>query len=127
MEDKIKAIERLGLDVPTPQRQAKRFLKSLDPTKHKDMISSLKNQALQNQDTTSPVDLTSMCGLATCWSSKSYSYKSDIPASVVVFNATDKDDNRKAGDKGHKRNVHVNIKDTKPERKVDCCNCGGMY
>ena len=41
-----------------------RFLKSLDPTKHGDMISILKNQALQNPDTAYPMDLMSMCDLA---------------------------------------------------------------
>ena len=71
MKVKIKLIERLGLDVPTQQQQPMRFLKSLDLTKNGDIISNLKNQALQNPDTTHPVDLISTCDLATYWSSKS--------------------------------------------------------
>jgi hypothetical protein len=43
MEDKIKVIESLGLEVPTQQQQAIRFLNSLDPTKHSDMLADLKN------------------------------------------------------------------------------------
>ena len=51
MQDKIKAMERLGLDVPSLQQQAMRFPKSFDRTKHKEMIADLKNQSLQSIDT----------------------------------------------------------------------------
>ena len=91
----------------------------MDPTKHEGMILNLKNQSIQNSYT---VDLASMYELATYWSSESNSYKTDIPASGVGFNTSGKSDNRKAGDKGQKRNV----KDAKPDRKVDCWNCGGI-
>ena len=65
MEGKVKVIERLGLEALILQQQAMRSLKSLDPTKHKNMIADLKNDALRNQDTTYPVGLASMCDLAT--------------------------------------------------------------
>ena len=43
----------------------------------------------------------------------------------MVFNATGKRDDSRAGGKGQKRKV--NVKDVKPDRKVDCWNCGGNY
>ena len=43
----------------------------------------------------------------------------------MVFNTTDKGTDRNAGDKDQKKNV--NVKDAKPERKVDCWNCGGNH
>ena len=95
--------------------------KLLDPVKHADMIiadmiTDLKNKALCNPDTTYPVDLVSMWYLATNWGSM-----------CVVFNTTVKGDNRKAGDKGQKINVNVNVKDARPDRKADCWNCGGNH
>ena len=57
------------------------------------MLSDLRNQALQNPDTTYPVDLASMCDLGTYRSSKSNSYNADIPASAAVCNTTTKENN----------------------------------
>ena len=39
MEDAIKVMERLGIDLPTPQQQAMRYLKSLDRSKHGQMLA----------------------------------------------------------------------------------------
>ena len=49
MKDKVRILLRLGLDVPFQQQQAIRFLFSLDPVKHADMIVDLKSDALKNQ------------------------------------------------------------------------------
>ena len=49
MEDKVRILLRLGLDVPSQQQQAMRFLFSLDPVQHADMIADLKNDALNIQ------------------------------------------------------------------------------
>ena len=57
-----------------------RFLLSLDPVKHADMIADLKNP-----DTVYPVDLISMCDLATNWCSKSSSSKNGFNASLVMM------------------------------------------
>ena len=101
-----------------------RFLFSLDFVKYADMITDLKNDTLKNPDTTYPVDLVSRCDLATNWCSKSTSSRNQVPASGVGFNTTSKGNDRNAGDKGQKKNVNVNVKDAKAERKVDCWNCG---
>ena len=63
IEDKIRILEILGLDIPSQQQQAMRFLFSLDPVKRADMTTDLKNDELKNPDTTYPVDLVSMCDL----------------------------------------------------------------
>ena len=86
MEDAIKVMERLGIDLPTPQQQAMRYLKSLDRAKHGHMLADLKNKALSNPDNTYPVDLCAMCDLATNQSNNSVGVRNDIPASGVVFN-----------------------------------------
>ena len=117
MEDEVRILERLGLDVPSQQQQAMRFLFSLDPVKHADMITDLKNDALKIPNTTYPADLVSMCDLARNRSSKSSSSKNRAPAYGVVFTTTAEGDNRKAGDKGQKKNVNVKVKDAKPDRK----------
>ena len=98
MEDAIRVMERLGIDLPTPQQQAMRYLKSLDSTKHGHMIATLKNDALKNPDTTYPVDIGAMCDLATNWNSSNDIPKNDFPTSGVVFNTTGKGDDRISGD-----------------------------
>ena len=49
IEDKVKILDRLGLDVPFQQQQAMIFRFSLNPVKHADMITDLKNDALKIQ------------------------------------------------------------------------------
>ena len=66
-----------------------------------------------------------MCDLATNWSLIYNAPRNDIPASGVVFNTVGKSDDRKAGDKGQKKNV--NFEDGKPDKKIDCWNCGGNH
>ena len=122
MEGKVRILERPGFGVPS-QQQVMRLLFSLDPVKHADMFIDVKNDALKTPDTTYSVDLVLMCGHATNWCSKSTSSRNQVPASGVVFNTTGNGNDRNAGDKGQKENV--NTKDAKPERKVDCWNCGG--
>ena len=63
-----------------------------------------------------------MCDLATNWSNTSVGVRNDIPTSGLVLNATSKVDDRKAGDKGQKKNV--NAKDIKHDTKFECWNCG---
>ena len=65
MEDAIKVMKRLGIDLPSPQQQAMRYLKSLDRAKHGHMLADLKNKALSNPVNTYPVHLCALCGLAT--------------------------------------------------------------
>ena len=67
MEDAIKAMERLEIDLPSPQQHAIRYLKSLERAKHGHMLADLKNNALSNPDNTYPVDLCAMC--PSFWSS----------------------------------------------------------
>ena len=43
MGDTIKVMERLGIDLPSPQQQAMRYLKSLDCAKHRHMLSDCKS------------------------------------------------------------------------------------
>ena len=88
MEDAIKVVKRLGTDLPTPQQQAMRYLKSLDHANHEPMFTDLKNKALNNPDNTYPVYLCAMCELATNWSNSSVGVRNDDPASTVVFNTT---------------------------------------
>ena len=102
-----------------------RYLKSLDRAKHGHMLADLKNKALSNPDNTYPVDLCGMCDLATNWSNSSVGVRNDIPASGVVFNTTGRGDDRKAGDKGQKKNV--NAKESKQDKKIECWNCGGNH
>ena len=47
MEDTLKVMDRLGIELPSPQQQAMRYLKSLDSTKHGHMIATLKNDGLK--------------------------------------------------------------------------------
>ena len=92
MENKVRILQWLGLDVPCQPWQAMRFLFFLGPIKNADMIADLKNDA-KHPDTTYPVDLVSMCDLATNWSSKSGPSRNHVPASGVVSNTRAKDDN----------------------------------
>ena len=71
------------------------------------------------------MDLVNMCDLATNWSSWSNSSRNHALNSNMVFNTADNEDNRSAGHKGPKKNVNVNVKDGRPDRKVDCWNSGG--
>ena len=64
MEDTI----NVGVDLPTPQQRAMRYLKPLDRA-----------------------------------SNSSVGVSNDVPASGLVFNATSKEGDRKAEDKGRKR------------------------
>ena len=66
-----------------------------------------------------------MCDLATNWSISSAGVRNDITTSGVVLNTTDKGDDKKARNKGQKKNV--NVKETKHDRKVECWNCGGNH
>ena len=79
---------RRGLGVPTQQQQAVRFFQN--SIKHGNMIADLRNGALKNIETTYLVDHVFMCGLATNWSSESYSSKNDVPTACGVFNTTGK-------------------------------------
>ena len=49
MEDTLKVMDRLGIELPSPQQQAMRYLRSLDKSKHGHMIATLKNDALKTQ------------------------------------------------------------------------------
>ena len=51
---------------------------------------------------------------------KSHSSRYDASCSGVGFNRASEGDDRRAGDKGQKK--HVNLKDVKLDRKVDCWN-----
>ena len=42
MEDTIKVMERHEIDLPSPQQQAMRYLKSLDRAKHGHMLAAFK-------------------------------------------------------------------------------------
>ena len=44
-----------------------------------------------------------MCELAINWSNSYVGVGNDVPASVVVFSTTSKEDDRKSGDKGKKK------------------------
>ena len=45
MKDTIKVMEKLGIDLPIPQQQAMRYLKSLDRAKHRYMLTDLIKQS----------------------------------------------------------------------------------
>ena len=61
MEDTIKVMERLAIDLPTSQRQAMGYLKSLNRAKHRHVLADIKNKVLSIPNNTFSVDLRAMC------------------------------------------------------------------
>ena len=55
----------LKIDLPSPQQQAMRYLKSQVCKKPGHMLADLKNKVLSNPDNSYPVDLCTICDFAT--------------------------------------------------------------
>ena len=76
-------MERLGIDLPTPQQKVTRYLKSLDRIKNERVLAGLTNKALRNPDNTCRVDLYALCDLATNWINSSVGVRKEILGGIL--------------------------------------------